>query len=121
LAVSGPLAGGVPHPRNYGAFPRVLGRFVRDLKILSLEEAVHKMSGLPAQKLRLTDRGLIEPGRAADLVVFDPADVSDKATYDHPHQYAEGILHVIVNGQFVVRDQAHTGSLPGRVLNPLSA
>jgi N-acyl-D-amino-acid deacylase len=121
LATSGPLAGGVPHPRNYGAFPRVLGRFVRDLKILSLEEAIHKMSGRPAQKLRLADRGLIEPGRAADLVVFDPATVSDKATYDHPHQYPAGILHVMVNGQFVVRDQTHTGSLPGRVLNPLSA
>jgi N-acyl-D-amino-acid deacylase len=121
LATSGPLAGGVPHPRNYGAFPRVLGRFVRDLKILKLEEAIHKMTGLPAKKLRLADRGLIEPGRAADLVVFNPTTVSDKATYDHPHRYAEGILHVIVNGQLVVRDQTHTGNRPGRILNPLSA
>jgi N-acyl-D-amino-acid deacylase len=79
------------------------------------------LTGLPAKKLRLADRGLIEPGRAADLVVFNPTTVSDKATYDHPHRYAEGILHVIVNGQLVVRDQTHTGNRPGRILNPLSA
>lgn len=118
LAVSGPMAAGVPHPRNYGAFPRVLGRFVRDLKILKLEEAIHKMTGLPAQKLRLHDRGLIRPGRAADLVVFDPATVSDAATYEQPHRYAKGILHVIVNGRFVIRDAAHNGSRPGRILKP---
>ena len=118
LAASGPMARGVPHPRNYGAFPRVLGRFVRDLRIIKLEEAVHKMTGLPAGKLRLHDRGLIKPGLAADLVVFDPATVSDTATYDQPHQYAKGIFHVIVNGRFVVRDAAHTGSRPGLILKP---
>jgi len=118
LAAGGPMAGGVPHPRNYGAFPRVLGRFVRDLKILKLEEAVHKMTGLPAAKLRLHDRGFIKPGLAADLVVFDPATVADTATYDHPHRYAEGISHVIVNGRFVIRDAAHTGDRPGRILKP---
>jgi len=118
LAASGPLARGVPHPRNYGAFPRVLGRFVRDLKIIKLEEAVYKMTGLPAKKLRLHHRGLIKPGLAADLVVFDPAAVCDTATYDQPHQYAKGIYQVIVNGQFVVRDAAHTGSCPGRILKP---
>jgi len=116
LATSGPLARGVPHPRNYGAFPRVLGRFVRDLKVIKLEEAVNKMTGLPARKLRLADRGLIKPGQAADLVVFDPATVADKATYDQPHQYAEGIIHVLVNGRFVVRDAAHTGDRPGKIL-----
>jgi N-acyl-D-amino-acid deacylase len=118
LAASGPMARGVPHPRNYGAFPRVLGRFVRDLKILTLEEAVHKMTGMPAGKLRLRDRGFIKPGLAADLVIFDPAAVSDPATYDHPHQYATGIFHVIVNGRFVVRDTRHTGNRPGRILQP---
>jgi N-acyl-D-amino-acid deacylase len=118
LAASGPMAGGVPHPRNYGTFPRVLGRFVRDLKILKLEEAVHKMTGLPAGKLRLHDRGYIKPGLAADLVVFDPATVSDTATYDHPHRYAKGIFHVIVNGRFVIRDAVHTGDRPGRILKP---
>jgi N-acyl-D-amino-acid deacylase len=118
LAASGPMARGVPHPRNYGAFPRVLGRFVRDLGIIKLEEAVYKMTGLPAKKLRLHDRGLIKPGLAADLVVFDPATVSDTATYDQPHQYAKGIIHVIVNGRFVVRNATHTGSRPGRILGP---
>jgi N-acyl-D-amino-acid deacylase len=118
LAASGPMARGVPHPRNYGAFPRVLGRFVRDLKVIELEEAIYKMTGLPAKKLRLHDRGLIKPGLAADLVVFDPATVSDTATYDQPHQYAKGIFHVIVNGQFVIRDANHTGTRPGRILKP---
>ena len=118
LAASGTMARGVPHPRNYGAFPRVLGRFVRDLKIIKLEEAVYKMTGLPARKMRLNDRGVIKPGLAADLVVFDPATVSDTATYDRPHQYARGIFHVIVNGRFVVRDAIHTGNRPGRILKP---
>ena len=112
------MSRGVPHPRNYGAFPRVLGRFVRDLGIIELEEAVYKMTGLPAKKLRLPDRVLIKPGMAADLVVFDTATVSDTATYDQPHQYAKGIIHVIVNGRFVVHDSTHTGSRPGRILGP---
>ncbi len=116
LATTGPMARGVPHPRNYGAFPRVLGRYVRDLQVLTLEEAVYKMTGLPAQKLRLKDRGLIRPGFTADLVVFDPAAVSDRATYDNPHQYAAGIFHVLVNGQFVIRDGSHTGTKPGAAL-----
>ncbi len=119
LAATGPLAKGVPHPRNYGAFPRVLGRYVRDLQVLTLEEAVYKMTGLPAKKLRLKDRGVIRPGFAADLVVFEPAAVSDRATYDNPHQYPKGISHVLVNGQFVIRDANHTGAKPGIVINPL--
>ncbi|MGD8519526.1 MAG: D-aminoacylase [Desulfobacterales bacterium] len=116
LAITGPLARGVPHPRNYGAFPRVLGRYARDLKVLSLEQAVYKMTGLPAKKLRLEDRGMIVPDSAADLVVFDPAVVSDTATYDNPHQYPAGIYHVLVNGQWVIRDGSHTGARPGAVL-----
>jgi N-acyl-D-amino-acid deacylase len=120
MATAGPLAKGVPHPRNYGAFPRVLGRYVRDLKALSLEDAIFKMTGLAAQKLRLQDRGIIRPGLAADLVIFDPNVVSDCATYDNPHQYARGISQVIVNGQFVIRDENHTETTPGVVLNPIS-
>jgi N-acyl-D-amino-acid deacylase len=119
LAASGPLAKGMPHPRNYGAFPRVLGRYVRDLQVLTLEEAVYKMTGLPAKKLRLKNRGVIRPDFAADLVVFEPAAVSDRATYDNPHQYPKGISHVLVNGQFVIRDASHTGTKPGIVINPL--
>ena len=116
MATSGPMAKGAPHPRNYGAFPRVLGRFVRDLKVIELEEAIYKMTGMPAAKLRLTDCGLIRPGLAADLVIFDPAEVSDRATYENPHQYAGGIFHVIVNGKLVVQEAAHTGERPGRIL-----
>ncbi len=116
MATSGPMAKGVPHPRNYGAFPRILGRFVRDLKAIELELAIYKMTGMPAAKLRLTDRGLVKPGLAADLVIFDPTAVSDKATYDQPHQYANGIFHVIVNGNLVVHQATHSGARPGRIL-----
>ena len=116
MAVTGPMAKGVPHPRNYGAFPRILGRFVRDLKAIELEQAIYKMTGMPAAKLRLNDRGLIRPGLAADLVIFDPAEVSDKATYDNPHQYANGIFHVIVNGNLVIHQATHSGARPGRIL-----
>jgi N-acyl-D-aspartate/D-glutamate deacylase len=116
LAATGPMSKGVPHPRSYGAFPRILARYVRELKILTLEEAIHKMTGQPAAKLSLTDRGLLKPGMAADLVVFDPVTVSDRATYKNPHQYAEGIDCVMVNGQFAVRDSVHTGARTGQVL-----
>ena len=116
-AASGPMSKGVPHPRNYGAFPRVLGRFVRDLKVVNLEEAIYKMTKLPAQKLRLNDRGQIGKGMAADLVIFDPATVSDRATYEKPHRYAKGIFHVIVNGKLVIHDDCHTGARPGRILH----
>lgn len=116
LAVNGPSAKSLPHPRSYGAFARVLGRYVREQGILSLEGAVHKMTGLAAKRVKLNDRGLVQPGLAADLVVFDPATVTDRATYENPHQYAEGIPEVIVNGKMVVHDGAHTGACPGRVL-----
>ena len=116
LAATGPLSKGKPHPRNYGAFPRVLGRYVRDLQVLTLEEAVFKMTGLPARKLRLNDRGVIRPDFAADLVVFEPAEVSDRATYDDPHQYPVGISHVLVNGQLVIHEGLHTGAKPGKVI-----
>jgi N-acyl-D-amino-acid deacylase len=109
---------GVPHPRNYGAFPRVLGRFVRELGALPLEAAIHKMTGMPAARLRFTDRGRIAAGLLADLVVFDPATVLDRATFEDPHQYPVGIPHVLVAGQFVVRDGEHTGATPGRAVRP---
>jgi len=118
LAPYGELAAGKPHPRSYGTFPRVLGEYVRDQRVLPLAQAIHKMTGLPARRLGLRDRGVIAPGARADLVVFDPRRVADRATYDAPHRYPQGVEHVVVNGRFVVKDGEHTGSLPGRVLTP---
>lgn len=111
-----PSAGGKPHPRVYGTFPRVLGKYVREEKILTLEEAIRKMTSLPAGKLRLQGRGLVKEGYWADIVVFDPATIKDKATYADPHQYPDGIIHVIVNGQLVVENGRLTGVRPGKVL-----
>ena len=116
LAPYGPLGTGMPHPRSYGTFPRVLGRYVRDLRVLSLSEAIKKMTYLPATTLGLTDRGVIEEGKKADIVIFDPATVADCATYANPHAYPIGIVHVLVNGKLVVENSEHTGVLPGRVL-----
>jgi N-acyl-D-amino-acid deacylase len=113
-----PHGEGVPHPRNYGAFPRVLGRFVRELEALPLAAAIHKMTGMPAARLRFADRGRIEAGAIADLVAFNPATVLDSATFENPHQYPVGIPHVIVAGEFVVRDGDHTGATPGRAVRP---
>jgi len=116
LATSGPLRNGVPHPRNFGTFPRVLGRYVRDEHVLSLEQAVHKMSGLTAAQMRITDRGLIRDGLAADLVLFDPDTIADKATFEDPFQYPVGITTVIVNGRVVLDNGRHTGQRPGVVI-----
>ena len=118
LAAQGPLAAGKPHPRSYGTFPRVLGRYVRDEGVLSLETAVWKMTGLPAKRLGLADRGVLQGGAKADLVVFDAATVADRATYEDPHRYATGIGDVVVNGRVVIAGGEHTGALPGRVLRP---
>jgi N-acyl-D-amino-acid deacylase len=118
-ATQGPLSGGTPHPRAYGSYPRVLGHYVRDQKVMPLETAIHKMTAMPAALLRFADRGRIAPDMAADLVVFDPATVADTATFERPHAYPVGIPHVIVNGEFVVREGEHTGAAPGRVLRPL--
>ncbi|HWI40206.1 MAG TPA: D-aminoacylase [Verrucomicrobiae bacterium] len=104
------------HPRSYGTYPRVLGRYVRERKVLSLETAVHKMTGLPAAILGFTDRGLIREGYAADLVLFDPATVADLSTWTDPHRYSTGIVHLLVGGVAVVRDGRLTGRRPGRVL-----
>lgn len=116
LAPYGPLAEGLPHPRSYGTFPRVLGEYVREQRVLSLAQAVHKMTGLPARRLGLKDRGFIRKGARADLVVFNPRSVADQAAYQQPHRYPVGIEQVLVNGRFVIKDGEHTGSLPGRVL-----
>jgi N-acyl-D-aspartate/D-glutamate deacylase len=116
LATSGPLRSGVPHPRNFGTFPRVLGKYVREEHVISLEQAVHKMTGLTARQLHLTDRGLMKPGMAADLVIFDPATVADRATFTDPFQYPVGIDTVIVNGQVVLDSGRHTGAHPGVVI-----
>ena len=105
-----------PHPRSYGTFARVLGRYVRDQKVVSLEDAVRKMSAFPAARLGLSDRGVLRPGLKADISVFDAATVRDTATFEKPHQYAEGFSHVIVNGQVVFENGAMTDARPGRVL-----
>ena len=105
-----------PHPRAYGTFVRVLGRYVRELKVLTLEDAVRKMTSLPAQRLGLGDRGVLREGMKADLTVFDPNLVRDLATFDQPHQYAEGVSLVVVNGEVVFENGAMTGKRPGRVL-----
>jgi N-acyl-D-aspartate/D-glutamate deacylase len=118
LAPYGELGTGKPHPRSYGTFPRVLGRYAREERLLSLPQAVHKMTGLPARRLGLRDRGIIRVGARADLVVLDPRRVADQATFEDPHRYPSGIDHVLVNGRFVIKDGEHTGSLPGRVLAP---
>jgi N-acyl-D-amino-acid deacylase len=106
----------MPHPRAYGNFARVLGKYVRDEKLLSLELAVHKLAGLPAANLGLDRRGLLSEGYYADVVVFDPKTIRDTATYEKPHQYSEGMKHVFVNGVHVLKDGEHTGAKPGRAL-----
>jgi dihydroorotase/N-acyl-D-amino-acid deacylase len=107
---------GAPHPRSYGTFARVLGRYVRERRVLTLEQAIHKMSGLPAARLGLYDRGLIRPGMKADVVVFDPARVRDRSDFPKPHQYAEGFEWVLVNGLPVIEGGQLGSARPGRVL-----
>ncbi len=107
---------GKPHPRFYGTFPRVLGKYVREEKVLTLEDAIRKMTSLSAEQVGLADRGLLRPGFAADVVVFDPATVADRATFEDPEQYPVGIEYVLVNGEVVVERGRHTGAKPGRVL-----
>ena len=127
MAYSASSAVGKPHPRAYGTFPMVFRKYVRGetrsdfpleegAKLLALEEAIKKMTSMPARRLGLQDRGLIRPNMWADLVIFDPARISDRATYEEPHQYPEGIGWVLVNGTVVVAQGKHQGGLPGRVL-----
>ena len=120
IASDGPMTVfgvGSPHPRTYGTFARVLGSYVRERNILSLQEAVRKMTNLPAQILSIQDRGLIKEGYYADIAIFDPKTIIDKATFEDPHQYAEGVLSVLVNGIIVVESGVHNGNKPGRVLH----
>jgi N-acyl-D-amino-acid deacylase len=107
---------GAPHPRSYGTFARVLARYVRERKAITLEDAIRKMSGYPAERLKLFDRGLLRPGMKADIAVFDPNTVQDKADFANPHQYAVGFRYVIVNGKPIIDDGKLTGERPGRVL-----
>jgi N-acyl-D-amino-acid deacylase len=116
LAPHGVLGQRKPHPRSYGTFPGVLGRYVREEKVLTLEEAVKKMTSVTAERFGLTSRGVIREGAWADLVLFDPQTVADRATFIDPHQYPVGIPCVVVNGVVVIDQDQHTGTLPGQVL-----
>lgn len=115
-ATDGPLAGSKSHPRGWGSYPRILGRYVRAEKLLSLENAIHKMTGMPAKRVGLRDRGFLRAGMFADVVIFDPAKVIDKATFEMPNQYPEGIEYVLVNGQLSVDKGTRTAALAGQVL-----
>ncbi|HEX5447506.1 MAG TPA: D-aminoacylase [Pirellulales bacterium] len=115
-AIEGPLRRGNPHPRSFGTFPRVLGVYAREQKLLRLEDSVRKMTSLNAAKIGLRDRGLLRAGQFADVVVFDPQRVVDRATYTEPFQYPEGIEYVIVNGKLVIDRGEHTGATPGRAV-----
>ena len=116
LAPEGAFLKSNPHPRAYGNVARLLGKYVREEKIVSLQEAVRRLSALPATNLKLDRRGFLQPGYFADIVIFDPAKISDHATYDQPHQYSTGMAHVLVNGVIVLKDGEHTGAKPGRVV-----
>lgn len=116
VTAEGPLAAGHPHPRYFGTFPRVLGRYVREEKVITLEEAIRKMTSANAAKISQFDRGLLRPGMAADVTVFNAATIIDNATYEKPHQYASGVEYVIVNGKVVLEKGRHTGARPGTIL-----
>ena len=114
IAAEGDFLKQNPHPRSYGNFARLLGKYVRDEQIIPLEEAIYKLTGLPATNLKLVDRGFIQPGYFADIVIFDPNTIQDHATFEQPHQYATGVTHVWVNGTQVLRNGEHTGKMAGR-------
>jgi N-acyl-D-aspartate/D-glutamate deacylase len=115
-ATDGPLAGSKSHPRGWGSYPRILGRYVREEKLLPLEAAIHKMTGLPARRVGLRERGLLKEGMFADITIFDPQRVIDRATFEMPNQYPEGIKYVIINGQVSVDDGKRTAALAGQAL-----
>jgi N-acyl-D-amino-acid deacylase len=118
FAIDGPTRRGSPHPRGAGTFPRILGRYVREKKVLTLPQAINKMTALPASRIRLSDRGRLERGMAADVVVFDPATVEDKATFEMPFQYPAGIKAVVVNGVVALRDGQRSNAGSGRAVKP---
>ena len=114
IAPEPPFTNSQPHPRAYGSFARLLGKYVREEQVITLEDGIHRMTGLPAANLKLDNRGLLSPGYYADVVVFDPLLVSDRATFEKPHQLATGMMHVFVNGGQVLNNGEHTGATPGR-------
>lgn len=103
-----------PHPRAYGNFARLLGKYVREEQVISLPEAIRRLTSFPAENLNIKDRGILQKGYFADIAIFDPASIRDHATYAEPHQYSTGVLHVIVNGTQVLENGEHTGATPGR-------
>ncbi len=115
VAAEGVFLQSNPHPRTYGNFARLLGKYVREEKVIPLEEAVRRLTSLPTGNLQIRRRGKLEPGYYADIVIFDPAAIQDHATFDNPHQYATGVRHVFVNGEQVIANGEHTGATPGRV------
>jgi N-acyl-D-aspartate/D-glutamate deacylase len=116
IATEGPTAKGHPHPRYYGTFPRILGRYVRDERVLTMEEAIRKMTSANAVKIHQYDRGLLRPGMWADVTVFDPATIIDNSTWEAPHQYSTGVQYVLVNGAVVLDAGKHTNAHPGAIL-----
>jgi N-acyl-D-amino-acid deacylase len=116
VSTDGVYVGSAAHPRGYGSYPRILGRYVRDLKWLRLEDAIRRMTSFPATRFGLSDRGLLRRGMAADLVIFDPRTVIDRATYEAPRLAPQGIEHVYVNGVAVVANSALTNKRPGRLV-----
>ena len=115
-ATDGPLAGAKSHPRGWGSYPRILGHYVREEKLLTLENAINKMTGMPAERVKLRDRGFLRTGMYADITVFDPQRVIDRATFEMPNQYPAGIQYVIVNGQISVDAGKRTSAVAGRPL-----
>ena len=114
-AAEGDVLKSSTHPRTYGNFARLLGKYVREEQVIPLEEAIYKLTHLSAKKLKIDDkRGLLKPGYYADIVIFDPETIQDHATFEAPHQYATGVAHVFVNGEQVLQDGEHTGATPGR-------
>ncbi len=116
VATYGELNRGSTHPRYYGAFPRVLGKYVRDEKLLSMETAIKKMTSLPARIMGLDSRGILAPTKIADITIFDPQTVSDSATFEKPHKYSQGIDKVIISGEIVIDQGNHTQKMVGRII-----
>ena len=116
MAPEGEFLASSTHPRAYGNFARVLGKYVREENVIPLPDVIRKLSKQPATNLKICDRGELKENFFADIVIFDPSEIQDHATYDEPHQYSTGMRHVVVNGELVLRDGEHTGALPGQVV-----
>ena len=116
VATYGELNKGSTHPRYYGAFPRVLGKYVRDEKVLSLETAIKKMTSMPAKIMRMDNRGILAANKVADITIFDPKTICDVATFENPHQYSKGIEKVIISGEVIIDQGNHTNKMAGRII-----